>query len=203
MANMFTYTKRFDRISSRKGNTRNFIISTSVCGWAEWARWLALVMGHWMIEMLILEWHNKWNFAICATYWVPQWVRIFSLISLSEVDMRSCRFNMAAGAPRNTRCQFHMYGPLTRYVKSRVAHAPGMPGTFPPAAEFKGKHELAIPACITTRASRTCRDACRDCLPAVAGKTFPAFPAHAHPQFDVFGKRPMAKQSRSQNVCLQ
>ena len=25
----------------------------------------------------------------------------------------------------------------------------------------------------------TCRDACRDCLPAVAGKTFPAFPAHA------------------------
>ena len=83
------------------------------------------------------------------------------------------------------------HGPLTRYVKSRVAHAPGMPGTFPPAAEFKGKRELAIPACITARASRTCRDACRDCLPAVAGKTFPAFLAHAHPQFDVFGKRPI------------
>ena len=27
----------------------------------------------------------------------------------------------------------------------------------------------------------TCRDACRDCLPAVAGKTFPTFPAHAPP----------------------
>ena len=67
----------------------------------------------------------------------------------------------------------------------------GNAGNVSPAAEFKGKRELAIPACITARASRTCRDACRDCLPAVAGKTFPAFLAHAHPQFDVFGKRPI------------
>ena len=62
---------------------------------------------------------------------------------------------------------------------------------FPPPLRFKGNRELAIPACITARASRTCRDACRDCLPAVAGKTFPTFPAHAHPQFYVFGKRPI------------
>ena len=39
----------------------------------------------------------------------------------------------------------------------------------------------------------SCRDACRDRVPAVAGKTFPTFPAHAHPQFHVSGKRPMAK----------
>ena len=32
---------------------------------------------------------------------------------------------------------FH-HGPLTRYVKLQVAHAPGMPGTFSPAADFKG-----------------------------------------------------------------
>ena len=31
------------------------------------------------------------------------------------------------------------------------------------------------------RALRTCRDACRDRYPAVVGKTFPAFPAHAQP----------------------
>ena len=73
------------------------------------------------------------------------------------------------------------HGPLARYVKLCVAHAPGMPGTFSPATDFKGNHKLAIPACITARASRTCRDACRDRLPAVAGKTFPAFPAHAQP----------------------
>ena len=83
------------------------------------------------------------------------------------------------------------HGPLTRYVKLQVAHAPGMPGTFSPAADFKGYRKLAIPACITARAWRTCRDACRDRLPAVTGKTFPAFPAHAHPQFCVSGKRPM------------
>ena len=29
-------------------------------------------------------------------------------------------------------------GPLTRYVKLQVAHAPGMPGTFSPATDFKG-----------------------------------------------------------------
>ena len=39
---------------------------------------------------------------------------------------------------------------------------------------------------------RTCHDACRDRLPAVTGKTFPAFPAHAHLQLCVSGKRPMA-----------
>ena len=73
------------------------------------------------------------------------------------------------------------HGPLTRYVKLRVLHAPGMPGTFSPPAEFKWNHQLATPACITARESRTCRDACRDCLPAVAGKTFPAFPSVCAP----------------------
>ena len=43
-------------------------------------------------------------------------------------------------------------GPLTRYVKLQVAHAPGMPGTFSPAADFKENRLLAIPACITARA---------------------------------------------------
>ena len=84
-----------------------------------------------------------------------------------------------------------LHGPVTRYVKLQVAHAPGMPGTFSPAADFKGNRLLAIPACTTARAWRTCRDACRDRWPAVTGKTFPAFPAHAHPHFCVSGKRPI------------
>ena len=83
------------------------------------------------------------------------------------------------------------HGPLAKYVKLRVAHAPGMPRTFFPAADFTGNRYLAIPACIMARASRTCRDACRDRLPAMAGKTFPSFPVHAHPQFYVSGKRPI------------
>ena len=48
------------------------------------------------------------------------------------------------------------HGPLARYVKLRVAHATGMPG------KFSRRHGLAIPTCITARAWRTCRDACRD-----------------------------------------
>ena len=44
------------------------------------------------------------------------------------------------------------HGPLTRSVKLQVAHAPGMPGTFSPAADFKENRLLAIPACITARA---------------------------------------------------
>ena len=57
----------------------------------------------------------------------------------------------------------------------------GNAGNVFPATDFKGKRQLAIPACITARALRTCHDACRDRYLAVAGKTFPAFPAHAQP----------------------
>ena len=95
-----------------------------------------------------------------------------------------------------------VHGPLTRYVKLQVAHAPGMPGTFSYAADFNGNRYLATPACITARAWRTCRDACRDRLHAVTGKTFPAFPAHAHPQFCVSGKRPMQFSIRTHCVVL-
>ena len=50
-----------------------------------------------------------------------------------------------------------------------------------PATDLKGNRYLAIQACITACASRTSRNACRDRFTAVAGKTFPAFPAHAQP----------------------
>ena len=36
-------------------------------------------------------------------------------------------------------------GPLTRYVKVWVAHAPGMPGTFSPATDFKTKLLVSDP----------------------------------------------------------
>ena len=42
------------------------------------------------------------------------------------------------------------HGPLTRYVKLWVAHTPGT---------FSQHHGLAIPTCITARASHTCHDA--------------------------------------------
>ena len=57
----------------------------------------------------------------------------------------------------------------------------GIAGNVFPATSFKGKRKLVIPACITARASRTCRDACWDLYSVGAGKMFPAFPAHAQP----------------------
>ena len=57
----------------------------------------------------------------------------------------------------------------------------GNAGNIFPATDSKGNRWLVIPACIMVSASRTCRDACRDRLPAVVGKTFPVFPAHAQP----------------------
>ena len=46
-------------------------------------------------------------------------------------------------------------GPLTRYVKLWVSCA-GNAGNVFPATDFKGNRKLAIPACITARACRTC-----------------------------------------------
>ena len=53
----------------------------------------------------------------------------------------------------------------------------GNAGSVFPATDFKGNCQIATPACITARTSRTCRDACRERWPVVAEKTFPVFPA--------------------------
>ena len=41
---------------------------------------------------------------------------------------------------QQNKARYIYYGPLTRYVKLQVAHAPGMPRTFSPAADFKWNH---------------------------------------------------------------
>ena len=68
----------------------------------------------------------------------------------------------------------------------------GNAGNVFPATDFKGNRGLTIPACITARASRTCRDACRDRQPVMAGKRSRHSRRMRNPQFYVSGKRPMA-----------
>ena len=41
-----------------------------------------------------------------------------------------------------------IYGPLARYVKLRVAHAPGMPGTFSPPS-WVGDPDMHHGTCLT------------------------------------------------------
>ena len=73
---------------------------------------------------------------------------------------------------------FSTHGRLTRSIMLRMRREWRERFSPPPISK-----ETVIPACLTARASRTCRDACRDHLPVVAGKTFSEFPAHAHAQF--------------------
>ena len=68
----------------------------------------------------------------------------------------------------------------------------GNAGNVFPATDFKGNRSLAIPACITARASRTCRDDCRDRLPTVAGKRSRHSRRKHNPQFCVSVKRPIS-----------
>ena len=60
-------------------------------------------------------------------------------------------------------CTFAWHGPLTRYVKiAGCACTRKYAGNIFPTTDFKVNRLLAILTCITARAPRTCRDACRD-----------------------------------------
>ena len=75
-------------------------------------------------------------------------------------------------------------GFLTKYAQLRVAYAPEMPGTFSmPLSSKETASYRSLHASRHMRNARTMRDSCRGRHPAVAGKTFPAFPAHVHPIF--------------------
>ena len=83
------------------------------------------------------------------------------------------------------------YGPLARYVKLRVRMRRECRERFPRHRRW------AIPTYITARASRTCRDACRDRQLAVSfeigggGKRSRHSRRMRNLQFYVSGKRPM------------
>ena len=63
------------------------------------------------------------------------------------------------------------HGPPTRYVSLRVAYVPGMPGAFSPLPRVS---DPGMHAGIANQPFS---------LKSMAGKTFPAFPAHAQPTF--------------------
>ena len=73
------------------------------------------------------------------------------------------------------------YEPLARYIKLRVAHAPGMSGTFSPPQGVSdpdvhpGTRVTHVPWCMPGSQTMI--------FYSVAGKRFPAFPAHAQCAF--------------------
>ena len=148
------------------------------------------------ILLTLLQYNILFTRIITMADWFKLWWRGQIMVNNVCEATALCTWGVLRGSIWSISTNCGMDGPLTRYVKLPVAHAPGMPRTFPPAADFKVNCWLAFPACITVRAWRTCRNACRDCLPAVAGKTIPAFPAHAYPQFYVSGTGPMVSSSK-------
>ena len=86
---------------------------------------------------------------------------------------------------------YQLYGPFIRYVKLRVAHAPGMPGTFSPSPTSKETASLRF-----RHASRHVRHACAVMHAGIAnpqwrGKRSRRSRHMRNPQFYVSGKRPM------------
>ena len=107
---------------------------------------------------------------------VASWINFGKKVALCRLD---------------TRDPFFWHGPLARYVKLRVRMRRECRERFPRHRRW------AIPTCITARASRTCRDACRDRQLSVSfeigggGKRSRHSRRMRNLQFYVSGKRPM------------
>ena len=70
---------------------------------------------------------------IYHNYWTepPWWLCPYATLRLVFVYDMQCKEVLSE------RLYWRLHGPLTRYGKSQVAHAPGMPGTFPPRPTSK------------------------------------------------------------------
>ena len=104
------------------------------------------------------------------------------------------RVMMSSRSDNNPHIPMYCNGPLARYVKLRVRMRRECRERFPRHRRW------AIPTCITARASRTCRDACRDRQLSVSfeigggGKRSRHSRRMRNLQIYVSGKRPMQWQ---------
>ena len=55
---------------------------------------------------------------------------VFTSEAVNCLPLKVCGWSQSEGFPPKLRVLFTRHGPLTRYVKLRVAHAPGMPGPW-------------------------------------------------------------------------
>ena len=130
--------------------------------------------SEWIYETKWLNIYLYWIVWQQDNLWTTQWLSL--LVRSNQVLVRD-------------------NGPLTRYAKLRVAHAPGMPATVP-------RHrELPIPTCITVCAWRTCRDACAFLWNRWWRKRSRHSRQMRHPQFCISGKRPMGRQLTSNSIA--
>ena len=111
---------------------------------------------------------------------IIRWVMDIQCKILMNKAVRACERSLNISL-RTLLTMWSGHWPLARYVKLRVAHAPGMPGTFSPSPRVSdpGMHH------------DTCMTHVPWCVPGSltsgflwsrgAGKTFSLFPAHVQP----------------------
>ena len=128
---------------------------------------------------------------LLSVNWRPQWVKY----SAAELIREFPELNYWTGHG-DCMMSFEPWcrnGPLARYANLRVRMRRKCRERFP------RHHRQAIPTCITARASRTCRDACRDRQLTVSfeigggGKRSRHSRRMRNLQFYVSGKRPMVR----------
>ena len=138
---------------------------------------------------------NSSSFLCCERYSVKMMSKHFYILQLYGSRKRMW---CPHGEPSDAELllmQFEAHGPLTRYVKLRVVHVPGMPGTFSPPLTSKetaslrsrhaSRHELHARAVMHVEIAN----------PRWRGKRSPHSRHMHNPQFYVSGEKPMTRMS--------
>ena len=86
-------------------------------------------MFTWIDHATSINWY--WPFSL---WWLPH-------------HHRKCITRATAPQPYSKNWSFH--GPLTRYMKLRLAHAPRMPGTFSPSLQSFSNPDMQHGTCVT------------------------------------------------------
>ena len=119
--------------------------------------------------------------------WEKCWARIKVRIIIPLLDEAGTRVSIWTRNTQSSKEESH--GPLAKYVKLRVGHAPGMPGTFSPPTRVSDP-DMRHGTCVTHVPW---------CMPGSLTSDFPwsrwrgkRFRRMRKPQLYVSGKRPMA-----------
>ena len=160
------YSLNGERSYRKISKPRNWVLT--------WSYRSKMLQTPWQGWNSLLQNHNKTQLCVCVCAWA-MWRNILKLN------------NRDGGLRRNMGC----YQTLTRYVKWRVAHAPGMPGTFsPPPTSNETASWLSRHASRHVRHERAVMHVGM-AHPRWRGKRSRHSRRMRNLRFDVSGKRPM------------
>ena len=126
------WVKTYGLFTNKPWRKSRLVSQSQSKSWCRSARW-------WLVPRLTFECHNQTGICFTNTRNYCHRNKITVLTSLLKQTYLQPALCARIHCAVNKVCHYCCHnGPLTRYVKLRVAHAPGMPGTFRPTADFKG-----------------------------------------------------------------